>query len=267
MRLPAMSMQMLLRLGVLVAIMALIGLTSDAAPLPSRVLTFVDGHTGMSFTIQVEPLARDAGHFVLRVPQQGFFEGVAGQAMRVESPTSVIVHYQGNATLGPTLGVDGRPTGSVSTTSVVPVTLQAQVDPAHLTAEATLNSASTRAHLVASAIPPGEAVKVFKNFENAMLTENWGALYTLMNTDVQFASTSASFVTTLTSQAAIAGRVTRLSQVSVSPLQASDLGGVYLVGTYEMAVTSPAGVTKVMHSDVFLVRQLDSWRVWYTREY
>lgn len=117
---------------------------------PGRTLTFTDERTGYSLTMQTDPAAADARHFTFRVPGLGIYVGSAGTSMRVLTSTSVIVQYDGSASLRPITDAAGVITGRITAPQGVAVRLQAQIDPAHATAEATLTEASGAFHLASA---------------------------------------------------------------------------------------------------------------------
>lgn len=74
---------------------------SQAAPPPSRLLTFRDHRSALAFTIEAEPLSSEAGRFAFRLPGRGAFLSVERADLRVNSPTSTIVRYEGPADFVP----------------------------------------------------------------------------------------------------------------------------------------------------------------------
>lgn len=232
------------------------------APPASREMTFIDRESGYALALQVEPTARDAGAFVFRVPGVGLYSGRAGATMRVLSASSIVVHFDGPAVLGPHRSSEAS--GSVTTTRTVTVSLQAQVNPTQRTAEATLTDGATRYHLIARNVDKGGLQSTLRQFEDATVAADWVVLYQLMNKDVRAGYTLDSFAAQGNDQVAAIGRITALRQVAVSDVQTNDNGAMFVVVTYSADMRSPAGVTTTTHYDVFFIPELGSWRMWYS---
>ncbi len=239
--------------------LAIVGVVviAQAAPLPSRQMTFVDERSGLVLTLQVEPGAADAGHFVLEVPSRGSYVGLAGGAMRALSPTSVIVNFDGAATFRPAPDAGGPPRRAS-------VRLQAQVDPAHRTAEATLTEGTSRFHLVVPAIGRGGIEPTLAAFERATAADDGGALYDLMDLEVTTRYTRQAFAQLWAQQSASVGRVVALRRLSVGDVQTTDLGLSFITVTYDADLQLPGGVTRTARFDVFFLRQAGAWRFWST---
>src|SRR6266498_487994 len=87
--------------------------------------------------------ASDAGHFIFVVDGRGSYEVSDRTAMNVHSDTSVTFQYAGPAQFRP-----DPDSGARFVVSTVDVKFQAQVDPGHHTAEATLSKLGGQFHLV-----------------------------------------------------------------------------------------------------------------------
>jgi hypothetical protein len=231
---------------------------------PDRTITFVDQRSGMALTMQTDPAAGDAGRFSFRVPDIGVYTGGAGADMRVLAPTSIVVDYSGPAVLRPLTDGAGNAGGAVQAPTPVTIRLQAQLDPAHRTAEATLIEGSRRSHMVVASAGRGEFLQALRDFETAMAADDPAALYALMNSDIRAANASSEFVRTWREQESRLGRVTALRRTTISDITTDALGVTFAVVTYAATVTSPAGVPTIHSYDARFVLQSDGWKLWYT---
>ena len=257
----------LLSLAVFVAIAGSVAVAMGAVAgtPPPRTMTFVDDASGVSFTIQVEVTAPDAGHFVFRAPARGFYVGEAGAAMRALSPTSIVVDYAGPADVRPAIDVAGNITGSVlRPTHLDNVRLQAQIDPAHHTAEVTLTEPAARSHLVVGAVSKANLGPTLASFESALLSNDGAAIYSLMNSDVTSRYTPESFAAYWTAQST-KGAVTALRRVSVSDARTTDNGISYVIATYEVAYRMADGSTGTTTLDTYFGLQNSAWKVLFTK--
>jgi hypothetical protein len=226
-----------------------------------RVLTFLDDNTpSMTFSLQVEQQGPDAGAFAFVAPGRGIYRGVTGTAMRVLSPTSIVVQYDGPATLQQSPNIldtsaDPGPATAIS------VHLQAQVDAAHHTAEATLTDTSGGFHLV-DRNSSNNTEPTLKTFEAAVVAADWRTIFGMMNSDVTANYTLASFVADASTQSASAGRILALRRVSVGPAQTGDDGVTSFQADYDVDVQA-AGQTTQHYTAVF-VQQGGDWKIWFT---
>ena len=253
--------------GALALALAIAGLAGAqlvrGAPAPSREMTFIDHDRGYALVLQVEPAATDAGAFVFRVPGRGLYRGTVGAAMRVLSPTSVVVRYEGPALLGPHTGYgeSGSPQPAPRT---VQIRLQAQVNPTQRTAEATLTEGAERFHLVARTVSKGDLAQTLRTFEAATLAADWATLYGLMNRDIRAAYTPAAFADQGARQVALAGRVVGLRRGTVGEVQTTD-GGVSSVSVaYTVEVRAPGGTLTSTGYDALFIPEGAAWKVWLT---
>ena len=105
------------------------GMSSGTSPALHE-QTFIDDRSGLAIAVQLDHASSDAGHWSFRIPSVGAYSGNAGTGLRVLTPTSVNLKFEGAATLR-TVG----PNGAATTRQI---RLQAHLDPSHHTAEATL---------------------------------------------------------------------------------------------------------------------------------
>jgi hypothetical protein len=230
---------------------------------PDRTLTFVDD-SGLTLTMQTDPAARDAGHFAFRVVGRGVYEGSAAAGMRALTPTSVVVDYSGPVTLRPIVDVNGQVTGSVAAPASTSVSLQAQIDPTHLTAEATLTDGSFRYHLVVAARGRADFIRAVSLFESAIGADDTTALYALMNSDIRNANTPAAFDQIWRAQETQQGRITNLTRVALSDVTTDAPGTSSAVATYTATMTAADGSVTTRAYDAYFLRQSDGWKLWYT---
>lgn len=229
-----------------------------------RTLTFVDDSRGLVLTMQTEPAARDAGRFAFRVAGLGVYEGSSGTAMRALTSTSVVVNYNGPAALRPITDVNGRVTGSVSAPSAATISFQAQIDPAHLTAEATLTDQASRFHLVVAARARGDFLRAVAAFESAVAADDTAAIYATMNSDVRSANSPASFDQLWRAQEAQTGRITKLDRTALSDITTDAAGTTSAIASYSATLAAPSGSVTTRSYDAYFILQADGWKLWYT---
>lgn len=251
------------RISAIVLALVVVGFASasDAGTTPPHIVTIYDDHNGLQLSLQVEPLAARPGYFRLRIPHYGVYEATAGSAMRVESATSVVVHFSGAALLSPLVTLGGA-SGTVTTPSTATVELQAQIDSAHHTGEATLRDGQSRYHLVASAADPGGLLPVLRTFERAYASEDWATLYTTMNSDVRDAYTPAAFAALMSDQVAAKGTVVDMRRLSIGDITADDSGATYVAVTYALQVRDPTGTLSARQYAFYFIEQVGGWTFW-----
>jgi hypothetical protein len=254
---------MTLLLLMIVASTVFIGVHGARASSPaSGRQTFVDIRHGLSITVQLEPTAFDAGMFVFRVPGLGSYKGDARAAMRVEHGEGergvVHIEYRGPATLGPN---PADPTATVKAATSVQVTLDAQFDTLRATGEAQLTHGEREFELHADAVKASEALPTMRAFEKAILGNDPTSLYSIMSGDVTEAHTPDQFAALWRSQAPAIGQLTAMRRVAVSDAQTNTLGFVFVVATYDVDLTAPAGARKTARFDVYLVREPTGWKI------
>lgn len=247
------------------AMAGLTGLVAQADGLPSRVLTFLDDRSGISLTIETAAGAPDAGRFVLRVPGLGHYVGLAGEAMRVLSPTSVVIRYSGEAMLHPAVDPDGTIIGLVQSPLSVNVAFQSQIDPTHHTAEATLRDGARRYHLVARVLGRGDLERTMRAVEEAFVADDPAALYPLVNGDLRAAYIAEAFESAWRAQSAEIGRVTAMRRTALGEPQTNELGFAFVIGTYEVERLTPLGDSETTVFEVFFVREGSSWKLLFSR--
>jgi hypothetical protein len=229
--------------------------TVSASPTPA-LMTFLDPDDGLSFTMQVTPSGPGYGHFVFRADGRGTFVGEAGSATRSHSSTSVTVNYEGPATFVPTGG--GR-------SSTVAVRLQAEIDPAHAKAQATLREAGAQYHLVAKAPSIGPLQALLGTFEDAIVRADARELYSIASADIVTHYTPDAFAQALNAQLNSTNRVTDLRRTSTGAIQTSATGLSYVIVTYQVGYRSPAGALGSADFDVYFGFDGRDWKLFYTR--
>lgn len=252
-------------LGALGAATLLLAPVARGAPAPSRLMTFIDYRSGLALTLQVQPAVPDAGTFRFRVPGRGLYTGSVGAAMQVRSPRAVIVHFEGEALLRPLASL-AEPSAAAAPPVAVHIELQAEIDPARRRAQATLREDRLHFHLEAPHADPEEARKVIAAFEQATRAEDWATLYPLLNSDLRRAFDPASFAAHMQSEIARAGRVLSLRRLALSELQLQDDGAAFVVASYQAELAVPSDGRATRSYDVYFVRQVDGWKLWFSRE-
>jgi len=242
-----------------------VGIVAQADTPRSDVLTFIDDRDGLSLTVETSVAAADAGHFVLRVPDLGNYVGDAGPGMRLLSPTSLVIRFAGEATLRPAVRMDGTISGTVRSPTTVRVELQAQIDPAHRTAQATLRDGPSRYHLVASRTGQGDLSTTIQAVEKAIVADDPVALYSYLNGDTRAAYSVEAFASAWRDQGAGIGRVTAMRSTAVSSPQTNELGFVFVTVDYEVERLTPSGSSDVSLFEVFYVREGNSWKLLFSR--
>jgi hypothetical protein len=142
----------------------------------------------------------------------------------VNSPTSTLAEYVRDADLIVTSG------GNVTRTTVT-VTLKAQLDAAHHTAEATLNAGPDRFHLVQPAVGNGGTNVVLASFESALAGNDWRAMYALTTTDITATLSADAFVANAESQRATVGTTSGVQRLAVGDVQVNPAGMSFFVAT------------------------------------
>lgn len=256
-----MSAPRAVRAATLVVLAAFTGLVAyddqsavGAAPATHEV-TFIDQRSGFALSVQIDFAARDAGHFTFRIPGRGAYSGNSGSAMRVLAPTSVQVSYSGPAVL--------RTTGPAGSTSTVDVNLQAHLDPAHMTAEATLRHGAESFHLVAQHRGVGGLQPTISAVENAIVANDPVALYPLLNASAKRAYDSSAFASLWTTQSATLGRITALRRMNESDVQTNDQGYDYVIVEYSADISDPGGRSTAIFK-AFFISEPDGWKLWTT---
>jgi hypothetical protein len=229
--------------------------TVSASPTPA-LMTFLDPDDGLSLTMQITPAGPGYGHFVFRVDGRGTYVGEAGSATRSHSSTSVTVNYEGPATFVPTAA------GRSSTASV---RLQAEIDPAHAKAQATLREAGAQYHLVAKTPSIAPLQALFGTFEDATVRADARALYSIASADIVAHYTPDAFAQALAAQLNSTNRVTALRRTSTGALQISPTGLSYVIAAYQADYRSPTGAVGSAYFDVYFGFDGRDWKLFYTR--
>ncbi len=229
-----------------------------AGPPPSQLLTFRDHRDPeLVLTIEADPGASGAGMFALRVPARGVYLSGSGAELRVNSPTSTIARYAGEARLV-TVGA------AVVSERVVSVTLEAQLDPAHHTAQATLTVGAERFHLVQPAAGRGALGGVLVSFERVLAANDWRSLYALTTTDITASMSVDDFVARASAQQATAGVNTAVRRLAVGEIQTNPAGLRFVVANYAITKTLPDATSATMTYDAYFVLQGEEWKLWFT---
>ncbi len=244
-----------------VGVLMLAGTAAAWATFTTKQMTFVDAKRGTGLTVQVGQAASDAGHFIFVVDGRGSYEVSDRTAMTVHSDTSVTFQYAGPAQFRP-----DPDSGARFVASTVDIKFQAQVDPGHHTAEATLSELGGQFHLVVGAVGRGGIETTLRAFEDAVLRGDGRALYPILDSVLAAHYTTDEFARAMDAQIASAGRVVSLRRVSVSDVQYDDFGSVFMVVRYETQTASPSGTPATVLYDAYFVREGDAWRLWFTGE-
>ena len=183
--------------------------------------------------------------------------------MRVLTPTSVVVQFDGTALLRPAIANDGRVLGSVTRPTPVTIHLQAQVDPQHHTAEATLDEGSNHYHLVVPATGNAGVGTTLTAMEDALVRDDPRALFPLLSSDYA-KYTADSYAQLWTAQAATVGRIVSLQRVSTGDPVSTDAGITYIQVVYDAVILLPSGAESNASFDAYLVREGTDWRLWTT---
>ena len=212
--------------------------------------TFIDVDTGFAIGVQLDQAAADAGHWTFRVPSRGTYVADARAGLRILSPSSADLDYEGVATLRASTG-----------SSTTQVRLHAHIDPTHHTAEATLWDGQERFHLVARAVSTQGIGDTMDAVETAFTANDPVALYPLLNAQLARAYDSAAFASRWSTESATLGRVTALRRTSVGSPQATDQGFWYVVVEYSADVVTPSGPGTAAFT-AFFIREPSGWKFW-----
>lgn len=227
---------------------------SDAAPLATQLLTFRDHRSELVLTIEAAPLAPNAGEFSLRTPD-GVFVSVGRAVLSQHSKMATTARYEGESTLI-------RPSGEAGT---VNVRLQAQLDPAHHSAQASLWTANADFHLVATKPKASGREEILQGFETAFASNDWDAVYDILSSEMRAEYGAQDFVELARSQQAQAGVFLALERRDVGPIQTNPAGITFFAATYDI-VRSLAGTTQRDTYAVYFVLEDDAWRLWFTAQ-
>lgn len=217
--------------------------------------TFIDDRSGLAIAVQLDQAAADAGHVTFRVPGRGAYSAQARADMRVLTSTSVEIKYA-----GPSVLRTSGPSGGVSSTQI---TLQAHLDPAHHTAEATLVDGKDRFHLVAQNVGVGGLDPAVVAVERAITANDPAALYPLLNAKLARAVDASAFVASWNAQSAALGRITALRRTSTGSPQVTDQGFWFVAIEYSAEIAAPSGASSATFK-AFFIHEPTGWKLWTT---
>ena len=230
------------------------GMSSAASP-SLHEQTFIDDRSGLAIAAQLDQASSDAGHWSFRIPSVGAYSGNAGTSMRVLTPTSVDLTFEGAATL--------RTVGPNGTATMRQIRLQAHLDPAHHTGEATLWDGTDRFHLVAQYVDLAGLDSAMNAVEDAIVVNDPVALYPLLNAQATRAYSAAAFASAWSSQSQTLGRITALRRVSVGSPQVTDQGFWYVAVDYSGDTSAPSGPGTASFT-AFFINEPSGWKFWTT---
>ncbi len=227
-----------------------------------REITFFDQQSGTALRLQIEPDAADPGGFAFRAPDRGSYIGHAGMAMQVNSPTDIVVNYQGPATLQPDFAVDDPPINGAATV-VASVSLQAHVDGEHHTAQATLIEGGVRFDLLRLPVPLPEVIPALSAVETATLQADWATVYNYMNSDITRSNSPPTFAAQMSQGDAALGPIIALRRLAVDDAQTDDQGATAIAVHHEVDRSAGGGTSTGIYDAHDLLQQRNG-KVWYT---
>ena len=219
----------------------------------TRVVLFSDRSGSMTLSIDLEPTSREVGRFTFAAAGMTY-ASTRGAQFRFASATSILASYDGAA--------DARPAGGGTVTRVA-VRLDAQMDPLHHTAEATLVTPGDRFHLVQPVTPRAGLDRSVRLFEDAMRAEDWTGMYAMLDPFFARSYDAQSFATSAAAATLTLGRITDLRRVSVGDVITNDLGDSIVVVTYDVTRAS-AGGSKLTRYNAYFRLDGSVWRIWFS---
>jgi hypothetical protein len=225
---------------------------SDAAPSISQLLVFRDRQDPLVLTIEASPLARNAGEFAVRTPD-GVYVATGRAKLERHSVNSTHASYQGDATVVTATGVS----------SAVAVSFDAELDPAHHFAEATLSTPTRRFHLVAPKPKASGQESTLTAFEGAFRVNDWASIYGLLSSDFALDYTKSAFVDAAVAQQSTVGTIVAVTRVTTNAPSTNPAGLTYFTATYDVTRTL-GGISRTYRYVVYFVAEGDQWRLWFT---
>jgi hypothetical protein len=219
----------------------------------THVVVFRDRSSPLALSIDLEPTSREIGRFAFATGGMTY-ASIRGAQLRFVSATSVLATYDGLAEARPALG--GPPVR-------VTVRMDGQIDPLHHTAEVVFVTPSQRFHLVQPATPRSGLDRSIRLFEDAMLAEDWTAMYALLDPFFARAYTAQTFATSASAATQTLGRITDLRRVSVGDVITNDLGDSIVVVVYDVT-RDPGSGPKVSRYKAYFRLDGSVWRIWFS---
>jgi hypothetical protein len=226
---------------------------SAAAP-SLHEMRFIDEDTSQAISVQLDQAALDLGHWTLAVTGRTY-SGDARTAVKLNSPTSVVINYDGLAV---------RRSGTAA--AMVQVRLNAQLDPAHHTAEVTLWDTSDRFHFVAKAPTVAGLDKTLSAVEGAIVANDPVALYPFLNQQITRTYDQSVLTSLWNAESAVLGRVTALRRTSVGAPRATDQGFWVTIAEYSADIQTPSGPGSAAFSAI-LIHEPSGWKLWSTERH
>ncbi len=239
-------------LGLAASVFVLVDAPSGAATPTQHALTFIDDRGALAISVQLDVGATDAGHWTFRTPD-GVYAGDAGSSMRVNSPSSTVINYEGTAVLR-------APAATAATRAV---RLHAQLDARHHTAEANLWDGAQFYQMVAKAVDTSGLGSVTANVESALTKNDGAALYQYASRQVAQSYSAAEFASLWQTQTAALGQLTALRQLAVGTPQVTDQGFWYVGVDYAADIATSAGPSTASFT-AFFIHEPSGWKLWTT---
>ncbi len=233
---------------------------ADPSPGIQGFYTFIDAGRGSELTVSLDPSALSYGRFTFGERGVGLFTSSGPADVKVASDHSVILSYTGTASLDAGAALDFRFGLTVGSGQDVPsqVSLQAQIDPARVTASAELWYAGAQYKLVhvQPAADPNQAVAAIAADLRAA---DWTALYEAAYSGLRESMSEADFVAQASAWIG-QGEITDVSVLSSATQgTSSELGYTVAQASISLTRTTNAGPTTTV-ADLSLLAEPDGWK-------
>lgn len=253
-------------LVVMVAVALIWGLlvkNAQAAPQatsdPLATLTqFNDTVAATSFIVQTGMGLPDTGVFTFVTPTGAQYHGGTASDLQPANEGKLNLLYDGTAQL-----IVAQAGGVNPTSTNVAVHVHATIDMPHMQAQAELTNKGNGQHFVMSTSIPDGRRDAVNAFNQAMLHQDWAALYVLSSQTITGSFTQAEFVQLMTQQAQSVGTVTAILLTS-EPKVSVDQNGTTTFSVTENITSTVNGSAQIQATTVFFVLEGGAWKFWYT---
>lgn len=227
--------------------------TGSTAPVKTLPTYFRDKSGDPILAIHIQPGRFDTGQFAFYVAGQGQYVGtipLTVESQQVERLSGTVA-----AQLYPV--TDSAPT---------PASLRMEgiIDPTDLTANVNVWVGSTHYQVHTDHGLADDAVHFVSQLLPVLQREDWNALYPLLMGDIQKQHTQAEFVQQMTAQAATGPIIMSMIAGGAGKEITSRYGYTYYQQPITVQVQEPDGTPRTISSNLYLVRESETWRFWGT---
>lgn len=230
----------------------------------SRTFSFRDDVAGHVLIVSIDREARDAGHFAFQIGGTSVVSGFG--ALTATPAGSLLLSYDGPATLSPTFSLTGPAATPAFSTRAVTISLRATLVPDTMLADATLAVGSDRYGLTSRLPSVGDVPGLLDRLERAFLADDPAALYPLLSSDITSTRTAEEFAADWKAKSAIDGRrMVGLIRGEAGPIEVLAIGYATMRVAYRVEIQRPSGTTSAP-SVMVLIHQASGWKLWFTSE-